>query len=207
MKRALVLFMLLCAGAANAQMYKWKDARGVTHYSDTPPPPGAAAATRPVELKSFTTGGAVELPPELAAAVRDRPVTLYTTGQCAACDQARGMLQARGIPYSEKTVSSVDDHAALKRAGSSGQLPLLLIGRMRQIGFEQATWDALLSDAGYPEQRMLPANYSYPAPSPAAPASQPSETDRSRAAAKAAEEQAQREQRLPPVNAPPDFQF
>jgi hypothetical protein len=117
------------------------------------------------------------------------------------------MLQARGIPYSEKTVSSVDDHAALKRAGSSGQLPLLLIGRMRQIGFEQATWDALLSDAGYPEQRMLPANYSYPAPSPAAPASQPSETDRSRAAAKAAEEQAQREQRLPPVNAPPDFQF
>jgi glutaredoxin len=204
MKRALVLFMLLCAGAANAQMYKWKDARGVTHYSDTPPP-ASGAASRPVELKSFNSGGAFELPAELAAAVRDRPVTLYTTGQCAACDQARSMLQARGIPYSEKTVSSVDDHAALKRAGSSGQLPLLLIGRMRQIGFEQATWDALLSDAGYPEQRMLPANYSYPAPSPAAPASQPSEADRSRAAAKAAEEQAK--QHLPPVNASPDFQF
>ena len=37
---------LLCAlaGAAQAQVYKWVDAAGKTHYSNTPPADGKAAA-------------------------------------------------------------------------------------------------------------------------------------------------------------------
>jgi hypothetical protein len=40
---------LLCAASALAQstqVYQWKDAKGVTHYSDSPPPPGAKAQDR-----------------------------------------------------------------------------------------------------------------------------------------------------------------
>lgn len=206
MKRKLAMVLLLCAGAASAQMYKWKDAKGVTHYTDTPPP--ASAAPKAVELKSFQSGaGGAPLPAALAEAARTRPVTLYTTGQCGLCDQARAMLQTRGIPYSEKTVNSADDHAALKQAGSAGELPLLLIGRARQVGFDQPTWDEALTAAGYPEQRMLPANYQQAPATAAAPARQPSAEERAQAAAKAAAEQAKSPQRLPPVNAPPNFQF
>ncbi|KQV80111.1 glutaredoxin [Massilia sp. Root351] len=194
--------LLACAGTASAQMYKWKDARGVTHYTDTPPPANA------VPLKAFSTAASQPaLPAELAAAVQSRPVTLYTTVNCAGCDQGRTLLQARGIPYTEKTVNSVEDHAALKRAGSAGQLPLLLIGRGKQIGFEADTWTTLLSEAGYPAQAMLPAGYGNPAPAPAAPPPAPSAQERALAAAKAAAEQAQRERRLPPINAAPDFRF
>ncbi|HWG10326.1 MAG TPA: DUF4124 domain-containing protein [Rhodanobacteraceae bacterium] len=39
---ALALAMLaVCVAAGAQQVYKWKDANGATHYSDTPPPAGA----------------------------------------------------------------------------------------------------------------------------------------------------------------------
>jgi glutaredoxin len=202
MKRPALLLMvlpaLLCFGTAGAQVYKWKDDKGVTHYSDQPPPPSTPARTR-VEVKSFSTGGAVELPPELADAARNRPVTLYTTGQCQGCDNARAMLMARGIPFREKTVNSADDQAAFKQAGGANQLPLLLVGRTKLAGYEQSAWDSLLNEAGYPTEKRLPQNYQYPpavaaAPPPApAPQSTPAEQLPPKP--------------LPPLNAPPGFQF
>jgi hypothetical protein len=208
MKRtALLMFLLLAAGAAGAQVYKWVDAKGVTHYSDQPPPPSTPAKTK-VEVKSFSGGSSIaDLPPELAEVVRNRPVTLYTTDQCEGCNQARAMLLARGVPFSEKTVTTSQDQAVLKKAGSNGQLPLLLVGRSKQIGYEQGSWEVLLSDAGYPTQKILPASYSNPAPVPAAPPPPPDAAAQARAAALAAQEEAARLQRPPAVNAPPGFQF
>lgn len=199
MKRpAFLLLALLCLGTAGAQVYKWKDDKGVTHYSDQPPPPSTPAKVK-VEVKSFSTGGAVELPPELAGPVRERPVTLYTTGQCDACSAARAMLMTRGIPFREKTVNTAEDQAALKKAGGSNQLPFLLVGRTKLAGFEQDGWDVLLSEAGYPAEKLLPSNYQYPIPVAAAPPPPPPPV------AAPAEEQVRKP--LPPVNAPPGFQF
>ena len=194
---ALLLIALLCCGTAGAQVYKWKDGKGVTHYSDQPPPPTAKAR---VEVKSFGGGGgAVELPPELAGAARDRPVTLYTTGQCDGCVNARAMLMARGIPFREKTVNTADDQADLKQAGGNNQLPFLLVGRTKLAGYEQSAWDALLTEAGYPTEKILPANYRYPPAAAAAPPPPPP--------AETAPVETAPRQPPPPVNAPPGFQF
>ena len=208
MKRtALLMLLLLAAGAAGAQVYKWVDDKGVTHYSDQPPPPSTPARTK-VEVKSFSGGSSLaDLPPELAEVVRNRPVTLYTTDQCEGCNQARAMLLARGVPFTEKTVTTAEDQAVLKKAGSNGQLPLLLVGRSKQIGYEQNSWEVLLSDAGYPTQKILPATYQNPAPVAAAPPPAPDAAAQARAAARAAAEEAARLQRPPPVNAAPGFQF
>jgi len=209
MKRTVLLLTLLCASAAQAQMFKWKDEKGVTHFTDTPPP--ATAKQAQVKSYSLSGTGSVELPEELASIARARPVVLYTAAGCGACDQARNLLNLRGIPYRERTVSSDDDHQVLKKAGSDGQVPLLLVGRSKQIGFEQMTWDSMLTDAGYPTVKSLPPGYANPAPSPAAPPKPPSadEVARARAAAAAAEaaaEQARRE-RDTPSNAPANFRF
>ena len=200
--------LLLCMAGASAQMFKWVDDKGVVHYSDTPPPP----SQKKVELKSFNSGGAaVDLPFELAEAVRNAPVTLYTTSQCAACDQGRSLLQGRGIPFSEKTVTSNDDQKMLGEAGSPGQLPLLVVGSNKLIGFESGAWTQALSDAAYPAQRMLPANYRYAKAESAAPPRGPSPEAQARAAARAAEAEAAaeaaRRQPTPPADAPPNFQF
>jgi glutaredoxin len=203
MKRA-ALILLLCAGAAHAQMYKWKDAKGVTHFTDTPPP----ATAKQAEVKNYNTGGGPELPQELADVARNRPVTLFTQAGCDVCNQARAMLNQRGIPFREKTVASPEDHEALKAAGSDGNLPFMLVGRSKQAGFEQSLWDNLLTEAGYPATRMLPAGYQNPPAAPAAPPRGPSpeEVARSAKAAAKAAADAQRE-RDSQTNAPPNFRF
>jgi glutaredoxin len=180
------LVLLLGATCAQAQMYRWVDDKGVTHFSDQPPPPNA----KKVVQKEGGTGSAdPSLPYELAEAVRNFPVTLYTSSSCGACDQGRSLLQARGIPYKEKTVSSDEDHAMLAQAGSQGQVPLLLVGRNKLIGFEAEQWNGALSDANYPATRRLPAGYQQAKAETAAPRG-PSPEERRAAAQRAAAEAA-----------------
>src|SRR4051812_41960190 len=44
---ALVLGMLVLCSTASAQMYKWVDKDGKTHYTDTPPPAEAKTLAAP----------------------------------------------------------------------------------------------------------------------------------------------------------------
>lgn len=192
------LALLLCAAGASAQMYKWTDAKGVVHFSDQPPGNDVK-----VETKSFAGGaGGVALPYELAEAVRNHPVTLYTGADCNACDQGRALLKQRGIPFTEKTVSTTDDQKKLNDAGGGGQLPLLLVGGARRVGFEAGAWNDTLNNASYPAQRMLPSNYQYPAAVSAAPARPLArEVVREQAAP------AQQPKTPPPSDTPPGFRF
>jgi Domain of unknown function (DUF4124) len=51
MNRIVLLSLVLLSLSAAAQMYKWVDEKGVSHYSETPPPDGKAAK---IELKPST---------------------------------------------------------------------------------------------------------------------------------------------------------
>ncbi|RJG05381.1 glutaredoxin family protein [Noviherbaspirillum cavernae] len=210
MKRTLPLcslVLLVCAASAQAQMYKWVGPDGKVTYSDTPPP---KSATR-VETKSLSAGGVntAGLPYELAEAARNHPVTLYTTTDCAPCNEGRTLLSQRGIPFTEKTVTSKDDSEQFKKISADGKLPFLLVGRGKERGFDTDAWNAALTSAGYPETNRLPKGYSNPqaeaaagqAKSVAAKTEKPSARE-SRTADNTASE-------LPPAtgNAPPGFRF
>jgi len=165
------LGLLVCTAGASAQVYKWTDANGVVSFSDQPPPAGV----RLVERKSLASSASAraELPYALAEAAKTYPVVLYTTAPCEACDQGRALLRRRGIPFAEKTVQSNADQKKLKDLGSNGQLPLLQVGGSRRIGFEASVWNAALTDAAYPLQAMLPANWQHPAAVAAVPIAPP----------------------------------
>jgi glutaredoxin len=162
------LLLLFFMAGAHAQMYKWVGPDGKTVYSDTPPP----ASVKQVERKSVSTGGGIDadLPFELVEPVKTNPVTLYTGKNCEPCNDGRKLLNARGIPFVEKTVVSNEDITKLKEVGGEAQLPLLIVGRNKKQGFETAAWDLVLNAAGYPETNKLPKNYRNPAAEPAAPA-------------------------------------
>jgi glutaredoxin len=163
------LVLLVIAGAAAAQVYKWKDEHGVTHYGDTPPPrvkSDILKTDRPAPAR------APVLPYELARAVQAAPVVLYTTARCDGCDQGRALLRARGIPFSERTVNSGEDQQQLERAnGGRSELPLLLVGSRKVAGFQSTAWQDALTAAAYPRQKMLPPSYQFAAPVPAGAAS------------------------------------
>jgi glutaredoxin len=173
------------------------------NYSDAPPPASAKTVeTKTVDGNAASNAG---LPFELAEAARNHPVTLYTGEKCAPCDAGRSLLKMRGIPFSEKTVSSNADIERLRQAGSD-TLPLLIVGRSKQKGFADDAWSAALTAAGYPESSKLPKTYRYSQAESAAPAATPAQAKRANQGSSVAET---RPDDLPPPvgNAPPGFRF
>jgi glutaredoxin len=212
MKRTLPLWSLLfslCAANADAQLYKWVGPDGKVTYTDTPPP--ASASAKRVETKSLGSGEVktAGLPYELSEAVKGSPVTLYTTQNCAPCDDARKLLSARGIPFAEKTVNSNEDVALFRKAIGDSQLPVLLVGRNKERGFEPTGWNATLTAAGYPETSKLPKSYHNPPAEAAAPAPKSVASTQQQGLAANNENPAGSTTQLPAAvgNAPPGFRF
>jgi glutaredoxin len=208
MRAAAGFALVVAAAAAQGQTYKWKDAAGVTHYSETPPAKGTAQVLRSEDRPA----AAPSLPYELARAMKLHPVTLYTTARCDACDQGRALLRARGIPFAEKTVNTAQDREQLQRAGGKDELPLLVVGNRPVTGFTAGAWNDALDAASYPRKTMLPPDYRTGATEAAAPASLPSPPPRlpeakAPDAAAAQAEQQQPRQQPQPKKTPPDFQF
>ena len=172
---ALTLALLCMVGQVSAQgVYRIVGPDGRVSFSDQPP-----AAQAPAAAPAGSSRGAAStaLPYELRQASSRYPVTFYGAADCAPCNAGRNLLNSRGIPYTEKTVSSQDDAEALKRLAGEAALPLLTIGSQRLKGFSEPEWTQYLDAAGYPKQSMLPAGYRRPAPSPLvsvqAPAAKP----------------------------------
>jgi glutaredoxin len=168
--RSVILAALLGATfAAQAQLYRWTDAQGRVHVTDTPPPP-SAKNVRSRSTDVAPASGAGE-PYALQLAVKNHPVKLYTAPDCAPCGTARALLNARGVPFSE--VSVIDERQAeeLKKVAGGLSVPSILVGSSVQKGFEQGMYHALLDTAGYPRTGILPARQQAepkPAPKPAA---------------------------------------
>ena len=144
---------------ANAQtIYRIVGADGKVTFSDKPPTSdqGKVAATG-VGASGSASGNS--LPGELRQVAAKYPVTLYTGTDCAPCGQGRSMLMARGIPFSERTVSTPDDVASLQRIAGDASLPFLTIGGQHLRGFSDSEWNQYLDAAGYPATSKLPASY------------------------------------------------
>src|SRR5690606_7633665 len=94
------------------------------------------------------------------------PVTLYTSNDCAPCTSARNLLIHRGIPFTERTVVSNEDIAALERLSGGSSLPVGTIGGQQLSGFSDSEWSQYLDAAGYAKQSQLPAGYQRPAATP-----------------------------------------
>lgn len=150
--RFLALLLLLPA-FAQAQMYRWIDDSGKVHYSDQAPPSSA----RSVEKKSVQgkPSASPSLPYALQQAVKDFPVTLYTSESCDPCVQARELLNKRGIPYRDVNISNADE---LERLTGATGVPVMTVGRdIHNKGFESGAYQAALDNAGYPSVSQLPA--------------------------------------------------
>jgi glutaredoxin len=75
-----------------------------------------------------TAAGGSGLPFELRQVASKYPVTLYTAPQCAPCDAGRSMLTARGVPFTERTVSTQKMIAQFNKQMGDSSLPVLNVG-------------------------------------------------------------------------------
>lgn len=171
---ALFLIFLLACVAVQAELYRWVDADGKVHYSDQPPP----ANIKQVEKKKTAGGKPSEapLPYALQQAVKNFPVTLYTSECGDACARARELLAKRGIPYTDMDATDPAVQEELRKlTGGALRVPVLKVGRDALKGFEEGMWNTSLDVAGYPQTAViLPRPPTKPAkPTAAAPPAAP----------------------------------
>ncbi len=193
---AAFLASLLCAslaGPAHAQaVYRIVGPDGKVTFSDKPPADEKSkVSTASANANAANTAGGT-LPFELRQIVSKYPVVLYTGANCPPCDGGRSLLSSRGIPFSERTITTKEDQDQLRRIAGDASLPYLTIGGQRLRGFSDYEWNQYLDAAGYPKTSQLPASYKRPDPAPlvalqkaAAPASAPKADDKADTAAPA----------------------
>ena len=176
--RAMLLAMAAAAcvmpPADAQQLYKWVDKDGKVSYSDVPAPADAK------DVKQTGYGDNVmpasdDLPYSVRDAIKRNPVTLYANACGELCDKARALLNARGIPYSDKNPET-DPMAreVLKEATGGMPMPTLMMGQRVAKGFVESEWQDGLTRSGYP--RTNPGIRTRPpaaASAPAAPAPAP----------------------------------
>ena len=204
---AVGVLLAVCSLSSHA-LYKVVGPDGKVTYTDRAPSDLPAQTLK----ANGAVGDTSALPFELRQVASRYPVTLYTGANCPPCDRGRMLLQQRGVPFTEKTVNTADDLAALQRREGTNQLPVLRIGQQQVAGFAEREWTSYLDAAGYPKQSALPRSYRTPpasalAPAESAPsvASTPSRARRD--AAPATDSDAATPSRPPAGNAPPGFRF
>jgi glutaredoxin len=165
MLRTWIAALLLAQAMAAAAQYKWTDANGRVNYGDNPP--RNAQNIERIDRRPAAADDPLQgLPFELRRAASTYPVTLYTGKDCSPCDAARNLLLARGVPYSERTVTSREDIDQFQRLGYGSAVPVVVIGTLTQRQFQPDEWHKLLDAAGYPRTSQLPPGWKLPPPEP-----------------------------------------
>lgn len=153
--RILSIFTLaLCAALivqtppALAEIYKWTDSNGKTHFSDAAPAEHKAQTITLDNINTFADVSISDAPefhgfykPESKPRVKN--VVMYSTARCGYCKQARQYFTERGIVFTEKKIDS--DPAAweeYQQLNATG-VPVILVGRKRMDGFNQSSFDQL----------------------------------------------------------------
>jgi len=158
--------LVVAGGAfAQAQVYRYTDPDGRTVYSDRPP----SSDVKNLQTKKLGANFISTSEPGYAAALAAErfPVTLYTFQCGEVCQNAETLLNKRGVPFTIVNVSEPDGQTRLQAVASEGVAPVLTVGDKQVAkGFNEARWQAMLDEAGYPKT---------PAPKRAAPTARVSE--------------------------------
>jgi len=162
--------LTLVGGAiAQTQVYRYTDTDGRVVYSDRPP----SSDVKNLQTKKLGANYISNTEPSYASALAaDRfPVTLYTF-QCGdVCQNAESLLNRRGVPFAIVNVSDPEGQTRLQAVASEGVAPVLTVGdKMIAKGYNEARWQAMLDDAGYPKtpavKRVAPVARGSDAPPP-----------------------------------------
>lgn len=139
---------LACGTTQAAKLYKWVDKDGKVSYQDTPPPANAGKVE-----EQFVKGGDSAGADAVAEIAQKYPVVMYTIPKCSSCDLARGYLQKRQIPFTEKNVAQGNLANQKELQDRFGELvvPTILVGaKTMKGGYSESLLEGELDAAGYP---------------------------------------------------------
>ena len=154
-RRALSLLVAaLVAMPSGAQVFKWTDSAGKTHYGDKPP-----EDAKKQELK--ITAKSYDGPPQIEdwAAILRRPtnvaglqaraasggLTMFSATWCGPCKRAKAYMAQKGIAYRDVDIEASESNAKEYADFGGGGIPLFIAGEKRMRGFSPGALDRLVS--------------------------------------------------------------
>lgn len=150
-----LLVAVVMALPAGAELYKWTDADGKVHYTDTPPPANAKKSER---KKLSDKPATPAVPYALQQAMKNFPVTLYSYACGDACTRATALLAKRGVPHAARDpMLDQTVREEMKKVTDGEEVaPVLVIGRRTLKGFNETVWNQALDSVGYPSSAVGP---------------------------------------------------
>jgi glutaredoxin len=143
----LLLALMLSATMAQAEMFKWVDDDGTTHYGDRPPE-GTPTQEIKGAISSYTKPSVESLPDDFFDHLkRDKPprkkVVMYSAEWCGVCRRAKTYFDEEGIDYTEYDIEQTDKgRRDYKRLNGRG-VPIILVGKQRMNGFSAPRFEEL----------------------------------------------------------------
>jgi len=138
--------------AAGAQVFKWTDSSGKTHYGDAPPDDVKRQELK-VDARSY------DGPPKVDnwAAIIRRPtkveslmpqgsgLTMFSAVWCGPCKRAKAYLAEKGISYRDVDIDASEENRQEHKRYGGGGVPLFIAGDKRMRGFSPASLDQLIA--------------------------------------------------------------
>ena len=164
-----ILIHIFALGISSAEIYKWVDENGVTHYSDSPTEDiPASEATENDEIQSADPVP-VATPPlpdetqegtldsdffdilnetqEDEVAVNTPTVEIYETSWCVYCKKAKNFFRSRGIDFETYDIEKDPQAARRMRSFTSLQaVPFVVINGQGISGYSVAAYEQALQN-------------------------------------------------------------
>lgn len=140
---SLVLLGAMICVTAEAEIYKWKDANGKVHFSDTKPEqaPAETVMLPDAPVRSASASAPPAFKPQFTptvAPVTQKNVVLYSASWCGYCTQARNFFNANAIPFREYDVETSNKGKRDFKSLGGKAVPIILVDKQKLQGFNSA---------------------------------------------------------------------
>jgi len=142
MCRMLVAALLFAGTASAAEVYRWKDENGVTHYGDRN---AATDQAEPIEVRDRSAGlgghvvpaSSVSEPQTASPAFVAPDILMYDNPACGYCRKAKRWFNANGLRFRTIDITaSKSNHDQFIRDGGRGT-PLIFVDGVAVRGFNE----------------------------------------------------------------------
>ena len=151
MRRALLILLACVPLLAGAQVYKWTDEKGKTHYGDKPPDDSKAQQLK-LSIQSYEGPAQVQdwskiiraKSKHAEPAAAPSGIVMYSTSWCPHCKRAKAYFAQKGLSYQEIDVEKSESGRKAYQELGGGGVPLILAKGKSMRGFDPAAMDAML---------------------------------------------------------------
>lgn len=139
MKYLIVFFSLLYFACSHAEIFKWVDANGRTHFGDKPPH-NEKTEEITVQVNTYTS-----VSYDMSVFDTGSELQIFTKDDCGYCAKAKDYMDSQGVTYRERNIdhsrSAKIQHKKMKATG----VPVFIKGKQRMNGYSQDRLDRFIA--------------------------------------------------------------